>query len=102
MDSGQLVGTDRATNNPSRPEIPFVLNVTCSESVDRRSVSCYFVRLSFQTEPTTKTCVAEVMVFRETLTVVERSARRTVWLATGKPANFTGEILTHRLQVTFL
>ena len=102
METGEMVGTDRA-NNPGDPQpaIPFVLNVTCSESSDRRAASCYFVRLSFLVDPTTKACNADVMVFREALTVVERSPSRVIWLAAGKPSLLTGEVLTHRLQVTF-
>src|SRR5262245_24149749 len=101
METGEMLGTDRPSNNSKEPVIPFVLNVTCSEVSNRRAVSCYFVRLAFTVESTTKACNADVMVFRETLTIVERSQTRIVWLATGKPSLMTGEVLTHKLQVTF-
>src|SRR5215470_4063709 len=80
METGEMLGTDRPTNNPREPVIPFALNVTCSELSSRRAVSCYFVRLAYRVEPTTKACNAEVVVFRETLTVVERSQTRVVWI----------------------
>jgi hypothetical protein len=101
MDTGEMIGTDRA-NTPGAPysTIPFVVNGTCSESSDRRRLSCYFVRLDFLSDPKTKDCSANVMVYRENLTTVERSPNGVVWTATGEPSR-SGEVLTHRLQVMF-
>jgi len=102
MDTGEMVGTDRSsTPGPQHPTIPIVVNATCSEGSDRRSLSCYFVRLDFQTDPRTKECSANVMVYRENLTTIERSPSGAIWTATGKPSLISGEVLTHRLQVTF-
>jgi len=41
------------------------------------------------------------MVYRENLTTIERSPSGVVWTATGKLSRISGEVLTHRLQVTF-
>lgn len=102
MDTGEMVGTDRlSTPGAQYPTIPFVVNATCSEDFDRRSLSCYFVRLDFLADPRTKECSANVMVYRENLTTIERSPSGVVWTATGKPSGISGEVLTHRLQVTF-
>ena len=102
METGEMVGVDRS-NSPNDPQanIPFVLNATCSETSDRRQMSCYFIRVSFLVEPSRKECNVDVMVYRETLTPVERSPSRVIWLATGKPSLLAGEVITHRLQVTF-
>jgi len=100
MDTGQLVGTDRLNSNP-RDAMQIVVNATCSESPSRRALSCHFVRLSIDVDSQTKQCNADIMTYREMLTPVERSAARVVWLSTGKPSSATGEVLTHRLQVTF-
>lgn len=102
MDTGEMVGTDRATSPGALyPTIPIVVNATCSENSDRRQVSCYFVRFEILTDSRTKECSANVMVYRETLTTIERSPSGVVWTSTGKPSLMSGEVLTHRLQVTF-
>jgi len=102
MDTGEMVGTDRlSTPSAQYPTIPIVVNATCSETSDRRKLSCYFVRLDILADPRTKECSASVMVYREDLTTIERSPSGVVWTATGKPSRMSGEVLTHRLQVTF-
>lgn len=65
MDTGEMVGTDRlSTPNAQYPTIPIAVNATCSESSDRRGLSCYFVRLDILPDPRTKECSANVMVYR--------------------------------------
>jgi hypothetical protein len=102
MDTGEMVGTDRLSSPGAQyPTIPFVVNGTCSEGSDRRSLSCYFVRLDFLADSRTKECSTNVMVYREDLTTIERSPSGVVWTTTGRPSRISGEVLTHRLQVTF-
>jgi hypothetical protein len=102
MDTGEMVGTDRATTpGAPYPTVPIVVNATCSEDSDRRRLSCYFVRFEILADPRTKECSANVMVYRETLTTIDRSPSGVVWTSTGKPSLVTGEVFTHRLQVTF-
>src|SRR5262245_36982634 len=81
MDSGQMVGTDRLhTPNPDVAEtVSIALNATCSESLDRQQVLCYFTQLSVLSLPGTKDCAAEVTVEQRTLRVIERSTSRVVW-----------------------
>ena len=102
MDTGEMVGTDRATTPGAQySTIPIVINATCSEHSDKRRLSCYFVRLDILAEPRTKECSANVTVYRETLTTIERSPSGMVWTTTGTPSRVSGEVMTHRLQVTF-
>ncbi len=102
VDTGEMVGTDRATTPGALyPIVPIVVNATCSEDADRRGLSCYFVRLDILADPRTKECSANVVVYRETLTTIERSPSGVVWTATGRSSRVSGEVVTHRLQVIF-
>jgi hypothetical protein len=102
MVSGHMIGTDRLhVPQPDLPETtPIAVNAICSESSDRRYVTCDFIDLGIAGLSDSKECGAWVEFARRILRVTERSRSHIVWFGTHTNP-LSGSNTTYRLAVTF-